>query len=77
MFTQPLPVARARVLSPAEIERPNADPSGLEASLLQLIQDHHQTSLKLRDETGQFLFLSCLFLATKRSSQDIFFFQFN
>ncbi|XP_034689138.1 biogenesis of lysosome-related organelles complex 1 subunit 1-like [Vitis riparia] len=51
MFTQPLPVARACVLSPAEIERPNADPSGSEASLLQLIQDHHQTSLKLRDET--------------------------
>lgn len=62
MFTPPLTVARARALSPAEIERPNADPGGLESSLIQLMQDHHQTSLKLRDEAGQFFFLSYLFL---------------
>ncbi|XP_059430800.1 biogenesis of lysosome-related organelles complex 1 subunit 1 [Corylus avellana] len=45
MYTPQLPLARA------SSETPHADPGGLEASLLQLVHDHHHTSLRLRDHT--------------------------
>lgn len=50
MYTPQLPLARA---SSSSSETPHADPGGLEASLLQLVHDHHHTSLRLRDHTGQ------------------------
>ncbi|EXB28406.1 hypothetical protein L484_002214 [Morus notabilis] len=42
----PLPVARARVTPSSD-----AEPGGLESSLLQLVHDHHQSSLRLRELT--------------------------
>lgn len=44
----PLPVARARVTPSSD-----AEPGGLESSLLQLVHDHHQSSLRLRELTGE------------------------
>ncbi|KAE8038427.1 hypothetical protein FH972_010938 [Carpinus fangiana] len=48
MYTPQLPLARA---SSSSSETPHADPGGLEASLLQLVHDHHHASLRLRDHT--------------------------
>jgi hypothetical protein len=47
MYSPQLPLARA------SSESPHADPGDLEASLLQLVHDHHHASLRLRDHTGQ------------------------
>ncbi|XP_050218027.1 biogenesis of lysosome-related organelles complex 1 subunit 1 [Mercurialis annua] len=43
--------ARPLVASPRAVEKPQPEPSVLEASLLKLMQDHHQTSLHLREQT--------------------------
>ncbi|EEF44658.1 biogenesis of lysosome-related organelles complex 1 subunit 1 [Ricinus communis] len=51
MSSPQLPLARPRVASPWEIDKPQPEPGSLEGSLLQLIQDHHQTSLRLRENT--------------------------
>lgn len=51
MYSPPLPLARARMLSSSEIEKANpSELGGLEASLLQLVQQHHQSSLALREQ---------------------------
>lgn len=53
MYSPPLPLARARMLSSSEIEKANpSEMGGLEASLLQLVQQHHQSSLALREQIG-------------------------
>lgn len=52
-----VPPASTRVQATAETEKAQADTTaaaaagGLEASLLQLIQNHHHSSLKLREQT--------------------------
>ncbi|KDP45729.1 hypothetical protein JCGZ_17336 [Jatropha curcas] len=51
MYPPQLPLARTRVVSPQDVDKSQAEPGGLEASLLQLMQDHHNTSLRLRDRT--------------------------
>ncbi|KAK2982778.1 hypothetical protein RJ640_025194 [Escallonia rubra] len=52
MYSPQLPAARARVFFPSQTEKPNVETGTLEASLLQLISDHHHTSLRLREHTG-------------------------
>ncbi|KAA8543678.1 hypothetical protein F0562_021576 [Nyssa sinensis] len=53
MYAPQLPLARASVLSPSEMDRSasHAEFGGLEASLLQLINDHHHSSIRLREHT--------------------------
>ncbi|XP_018828601.1 biogenesis of lysosome-related organelles complex 1 subunit 1 [Juglans regia] len=52
MYSPQLPLARTRVpYSSSSSETPNADPGGLEASLLQFIHHHHEASLGLREHT--------------------------
>uniref|UniRef100_A0A5B6ZHX2 Biogenesis of lysosome-related organelles complex 1 subunit 1 n=1 Tax=Davidia involucrata TaxID=16924 RepID=A0A5B6ZHX2_DAVIN len=53
MYAPQLPLARARVFSPSEMDRSSSHPEfgGLEASLHQLINDHHHSSLRLREHT--------------------------
>lgn len=52
MYTPQLPLARTRVSSSSSFpETPNVEPGGLEASLLQMVHDHHHASLRLRDLT--------------------------
>ncbi|KAJ9167480.1 hypothetical protein P3X46_022131 [Hevea brasiliensis] len=51
MYSPQLPLARTRVASPWETEKPQPEPGGLEASLLQLLHDHHHKSLRLRELT--------------------------
>ncbi|KAJ0053395.1 hypothetical protein Pint_02826 [Pistacia integerrima] len=51
MYSPQLPLARTRVPFPAETDKAQAEPGSLEASLLQLLHDHHHSSLKLRQQT--------------------------
>lgn len=54
MYTPQVPLARTRVSSSSTFpETPNVEPGGLEASLLQMVHDHHHASLRLRDLTGK------------------------
>ncbi|WCJ34711.1 Biogenesis of lysosome-related organelles complex 1 subunit 1 [Euphorbia peplus] len=51
MHSSQLPLARPRAASPWEIEKPQPQPGSLEASLLQLMHEHHQKSRLLRENT--------------------------
>ncbi|KAK9280719.1 hypothetical protein L1049_014417 [Liquidambar formosana] len=53
MYSPQLPLARVRVVYPFEMERSHAEVGGLEASLLQLVHDHHHSSLRLREQTAE------------------------
>ncbi|KAF8397013.1 hypothetical protein HHK36_018651 [Tetracentron sinense] len=37
----------------SEMEKPKAEVGGLESSLIQLVHDHHQSSLRLREQTDR------------------------
>ncbi|XP_050276862.1 biogenesis of lysosome-related organelles complex 1 subunit 1 [Quercus robur] len=55
MYSPQLPLARGRVPSSSpsssfSFDAQHADPGGLEAALLQIMHDHHHTSLRLRDQ---------------------------
>ncbi|KAK3024373.1 hypothetical protein RJ639_031860 [Escallonia herrerae] len=52
MYSPQLQAARARVLFPSQTEQLNVETGTLEASLLQLMSDHHHTSLRLHEHTG-------------------------
>ncbi|KAK3022935.1 hypothetical protein RJ639_046753 [Escallonia herrerae] len=52
MYSPQLPAARARVLFPSQTVQPNVETGTLEASLLQLMSDHHHTSPRLREHNG-------------------------
>ncbi|CAK9142692.1 unnamed protein product [Ilex paraguariensis] len=49
MYAPPLPLALGHV--PIDMDRSKPELGALEASLLQMIYDHHHTSLKLREHT--------------------------
>lgn len=55
MYSPQLPLAHGRVPSSSSsssfsFDAQHADPGGLEAALLQIMHDHHHTSLRLRDQ---------------------------
>ncbi|RXI04133.1 hypothetical protein DVH24_038407 [Malus domestica] len=49
-----LPLAHGAVASPSTFSfSSEPEPGGVEEALLQLVQDHHHASLRLRDATGE------------------------
>ena len=72
MYSPQLPLARGRVpssypSSSFSFDAQHADPGGLEAALLQIMHDHHHTSLKLRDQAGlsKNIYMFFLYLSKK------------
>lgn len=54
MYSQStLPLAHGGVASSSSFLLPDTEPGGLEEALLQLVQDHHHNSLKLRERAGE------------------------
>ncbi|GAV58644.1 GCN5L1 domain-containing protein [Cephalotus follicularis] len=54
MYSQQLPLARGRLLSPSELTKSQSDVGGvLESSLLQIYHQHHLSSLQLRQISEQ------------------------
>lgn len=55
MYSQAsLPLAHGGVASSSSL-LPETEPGGLEEALLQLVQDHHHNSLKLRERAGELI----------------------
>uniref|UniRef100_A0A2P2K648 Uncharacterized protein n=1 Tax=Rhizophora mucronata TaxID=61149 RepID=A0A2P2K648_RHIMU len=64
MYPVQVPLGRGSVSTVSEMAKSEAaEPSSLETSLAQLIFEHQQSTLRLRDQTGQFFFFVCFPLA--------------